>query len=370
MKMRALGRTGLSVSQLGFGAMRLPMLSNGTTVDRELSTPMFHAAFDAGVNYVDTAVGYCHEDSQRAVGDALKGYRERIIVSTKNPDYGTDESAWRRNLENSLARLNVSCIDIYKHHGINWKRYTEIVEPVSSKWMQKAKDEGLIRHISVSFHDSPENLIKIINTGYPDVITLQYNILDRQLADGIALAHEKGIGIVVMGPVGGGRLGASSPVLEGMVPGIKRVPELALRFVLSNQDISVALSGMSTMEQVRENCAVAADAGVLSGDDTKLIDDRMIQLKKMAELYCTGCNYCMPCPSEVAIPKIFERYNRGKIYGLWDNARSVYATIGREKWDAGQKADSCIECGACEEKCPQHIPIREQLREAHKALAV
>lgn len=368
MKHRALGRTGLSLSQLGFGAMRLPMTADGTRVDRERATPMFHAAFRAGVNYVDSAVGYCNEDSQRAVGDALKGFRDSIVVSTKNPDYGTDESAWRRNLENSLERLGVSHIDIYHHHTINWDRWQNVVEPHSSKWMRKAKDEGLIRHIAVSVHDSPANLIRIIKTGYPEVITIQYNILDRQNEEAIALAEDMGVGIVIMGPVGGGRLGAASPVLEGLVPGIQRVPELALRFVLANPGITTALSGMSTLEQVTENCAIAATAGALSATDKALIDERLVSLKKMADLYCTGCNYCMPCPQGVAIPKIFERYNRGRIYGLWDNARTAYAGLGVQKWDAGNKADSCIECGECEPKCPQHIPIIRQLAEAHKAL--
>jgi hypothetical protein len=363
---RELGNTGLKVSQLGFGAMRLPMVGEGeeARVDRALAIPMLHAAFDAGLTYVDTAVGYCNQDSQRVVGEALKGYRERIVLSTKNHEY-EDEAVWQRNLEDSLERLQVETIDIYNHHGINWERYVTSVEPRLSKLMRKAQDQGLIRHIGTSFHDTNENLIKLINTGYVSVITLQYNMLDRRLEEGIALAHERGIGIVVMGPVAGGRLGVNSDVLKALIPGVERVPELALRFVLSNPNVSVALSGMSTMQHVQENLAVASDGRSLSDEERQAIEAQLARLKAMAELYCTGCEYCMPCPQGVNIPHIFGKYNEARVYGLWDAAREAYQAWTRV---SGERADACVECGLCEEKCPQHIPIREQLREAHAAL--
>jgi uncharacterized protein len=251
---RELGRTGLKVSQLGFGAMRLPMCGEGENahIDRELAIPMIHRAFEAGVNYIDSAVGYCNSDSQRVVGEALKGWREKIVVSTKNHYYGEDEGEWWKLLEQSLERLQVDYIDIFNHHGMGWEGYTQHVKPRVGQWMQKAKEHGLIRHICNSFHDNNEALIKLVDSGYTSSVTLQYNMLDRQLEEGIAYAHEKGVGIVVMGPVGGGRLGVTSQVLEQMIPGVKRVPELALRFVLANPNVTVALSGMSTMQQVIE----------------------------------------------------------------------------------------------------------------------
>jgi predicted aldo/keto reductase-like oxidoreductase len=364
---RELGRTGYKVSQLGFGAMRLPMVGEGENerVDRDKAIPMIHRAFEGGVNYIDTAVGYCNQDSQRAVGEALKGWRDKIVVSTKNPQY-QDEKLWWQNLENSLERLQVDYIDIYNHHGLRWARYTEFVESKLSKCMRKAKEQGLIKHICNSFHDTNANLIKLIETGYTEVITLQYNILDRALEEGIALAHERGIGIVVMGPVGGGRLGASSEILEQVLPGIKRVPELALRFVLSNPHVSLALSGMSTMQQVEENIATTSDEITLTDEEKAAIDAHLQRLKGMADLYCTGCGYCLPCPNEVNIPRIFRAYNEARVYGLWQAATSAY-----DKWggpNPGKRADACVECGECEEKCPQHIPIREQLKEAHEAL--
>lgn len=370
MLYRALGRTGYRVSQLGFGSMRLPMKGEGQDahVDRDLAIPMYHRAFGAGVNYVDTAVGYCNQDSQRVVGEALKGWRDKIVISTKNPYYGEDEADWWKNLENSLERLQVEYIDIYNHHGPGWELYETAIAPRLSKWMIKAKEQGLIKHICCSFHDSNEALIKLVDTGYPEVITLQYNILFQDLADGIAHAYERGVGIVVMGPVGGGRLGASSPVLETLVPGIKRVPELALRFVLNNPNVSVALSGMSTMQQVEENLTTASDLQTLNAEEQAAIDEHLGRLKKMAELYCSGCGYCQPCPQDVNIPMIFNFYNVGRVYGLWDDARQNYETLGTVDWLKGAHADACTECGLCEEKCPQKLHIRDQLKEAHAAL--
>jgi len=364
---RQLGRTGYKVSQLGFGAMRLPMVGEGeqARVNRDLAIPMLHRAFEGGVNYVDTAVNYCNQDSQRAVGEALVGWRDRIIVSTKNHEYN-DEKAWWQNLEDSLKRLRIDYIDIYNHHGINWERYTTSVEPRLSAWMHKAKDQGLIKHICASFHDNNENLIRIVDTGYIDSITLQYNMLDRKLEEGIAHAHAQGLGVVVMGPVAGGRLGTSSPVLEGLLPQVKRVPDLALRFVLSNPGVTLALSGMSTMQQVEENLATASDAVSLTADDQAAIVEHLERLKSMADLYCTGCGYCMPCPHEVNIPQVFQKYNEARVYGLWDLARKAY---DESRWGSGKRADACVECGECEPKCPQNIPIREQLAEAHAALS-
>ena len=361
---RTLGRTGLQVSQLGFGAMRLPMARQGEQdrINRELAVPMIHRAFEAGVNYIDSAVVYGDGDSEEAVGEALKGWRDKIIVSTKNHCFGASEKEWRGHLDDSLRRLGIDCIDMYHHHAISWECFEKDIRPRVSAWMAQAKREGLIRHICVSFHDNNDALRKVIDADYADVITLQYNLLDRQLEDGIAYAHAKGIGVVVMGPVGGGRLGEPS---EALMDGAMRTPELALRFVLANPYISVALSGMSTMEQVGENLQIAKDPVALRPENRKAIEARLEHLKKLSGLYCTGCGYCMPCPQGVEISDVFDAYNRGRVYGLWNSARHKY----RHVHEKGHAAAACAECGACEPKCPQHIPIRERLKEAEKALA-
>lgn len=368
---RELGRTGLKVSRLGFGAMRLPMYGEGVNarVDRELAIPVIHRAFEAGINYIDTARGYCNEDSQKAVGEALDSWRNRVVVSTKNPYFGTDEKTWWKNLEDSLERLRVETIDIYNYHGISWRIFTEDIEPRVSSWMQSAYDQGLVRHICASFHDTNDSLIKIINTGCFESITLQYNMIDRRLEEGIAHAQEKGVGVVVMGPVSGGRLGEPSSVLSTMLNGKTRVPEIALRFVLANQYVTIALSGMNTIRHVDENVAVANDSSMLSDKELTEMREHLVKLRNIADLYCTGCGYCIPCPQEVNIPRIFELYNQANVYDIWETSRETYSQIVKVPWEPGKPADACIECGACEPKCPQNIPIRHQLSETHKILS-
>ncbi len=372
MDYRILGKTGLTVSRLGFGAMRLPMNGEGAkaVVDRERAIPMIRRALDLGVTYVDTARGYCNEDSQRAVGEALMGRRDSIVLSTKNPCFGSDEKVWWTNLENSLERLKTDYLDIYNYHGINWKIFTDDIEPRVSRWMRKAHDQGLVRHICMTFHDTPDALVKLIDTGMFESVTLQYNMIDRRLGDGIAHAHEQGLGVVVMGPVGGGRLGEPSSVLASMVDGRARVPELALRFVLANPGVTVALSGMSEMRHVEENVAIANDAAsTLNADELSEMGAHLEKLRNMADLYCTGCGYCMPCPQEVNIPRIFQLYNQARVYDIWETSRESYSQIGKVEWEPGRPSDACVECGECEPKCPQNISIRRQLREAHDILS-
>ena len=368
---RELGRTGLKVSQLSFGAMRLPMTGEGDKkhVDRDLAIPMLHRAFDAGVNYVDSAVFYCSHDSQQTVGEAIKGRRDEIIVSTKNHWYG-DEAGWWHHLDYSLKSLDVDYIDVYNHHGINWTKWTESVEPLLSKLMVRARDQGLIRHICCSFHDNNENLMSLVDTGYPESITLQYNMLDRQLEEGIAYAHDKGIGVVVMGAAAGGKLGAASEVFESLIPGIGRVPELALRFVLSNPNVSCVISGMSDMRQVEENLASSADATELSAGDRAAIAEHVERLGEMTRTYCTACGYCMPCNAgHVNIPEVFAAYSQGRVYGFWDHAQEAYEKIATGEDDTRNgTAEACTQCGECEGLCPQDLPIRERMQEIAAAM--
>ena len=281
---------------------------------------------------------------------------------------GVDEAAWWTNLEDSLRLLQVEKIDIYNQHGMSWERFTKAYEPHTYKWVCKAKEQGLIGHICCSFHDNCEALIKLVDTGLFSAITMQYNLVDQSLAPGMAHAHAKDVGVVVMGPIAGGMLGENSEAMRSLLPGAESTAELALRFVLSNPHVSLAISGMNEMEQVVENIAVGADDRILSADEIVALEGRMADLKKMADLYCTQCNYCMPCPADVAIPEIFHSYNRGRVYGLWAAARKDYGQIGSYQGDTRKRVDACADCGECEDKCPQDIPIRKQLAEAHEAL--
>mgnify|MGYP006282732199 CR=1 FL=1 len=363
MQYTTLGKTGLKVSRLGFGCMRLPM-ADKKTVNREKAIPMLHRAHELGINLYDTAVFYCQGDSQRVVGEAFEDRREDIVISTKNHHYDKDDKdGWWQHLENSLERLRTEYIDIYNHHGLNYDKYEKSVAGEGGIYeeMVSAKEQGLIRHICFSFHGSNEHLMKLVDTGRYDTVILQYNLLDRHLEDGIAHACESGMGVLVMGPVGGGRLGYPSDKASSLIGEVKSTPDLALRFVLSNSNVSVALSGMSAVEMVEENAETVSRAGDLSGEDFQRINEAIEERKKLSGLYCTGCNYCMPCPAGVDIPANFEALNLERVYGLTEHASQKYSQLEG-------KAALCQLCGKCLEPCPQDIDIPSRLSEAVETL--
>lgn len=370
MRYRTLGKTGLRVSALGFGAMRLPMVDEH--VDYDAATPMLARALDHGVNYIDSAWGYCNGTSEVAVGKAIKGrQRKDIVLSTKQPVRSAEDVAeWRARLETQLGRFDTPYIDIYNCHGLKWDEFLAYVAPKGGVLEQarKAQSEGLIGHLCLSCHDTPENMIRIIETGEFANITLQYNLLDRKNAPVIERAHALGVGVVVMGPVGGGRLAMSTDVLKPYLTAgreIKSTPEIAMRFVLANPGVTVALSGMNAFSQIEENVAIASRDEPLSAAELKQVDEALGEIQKLADLYCTGCEYCQPCPNGVKIAENFRLMNYARLYGLQDWARGAYAGLVN-RW--GGAAEKCIECGQCEPKCPQNIRIPEQLREVVAAL--
>lgn len=369
MQYRVLGKTGMRVSALGFGAMRLPMRDD--RVDEETAIPMLRRALELGVNYVDSAFGYCNSTSEIAVGKAIAAWpRDRVHLSTKLPVRSQEDVAeWRSRLETQLRRFDTDYVDIHNCHGLKWEEFCSYVAVPGGVLEQarRAQGEGLIRHLSLSCHDTPDNMRRLIDTGEFASITLQYNLLDRTNADVISYAYEKGMGVVVMGPVGGGRLGVSSDIIRGFLPEGRRVkstPEIALRFVLSHPGVAVALSGMSTMRQVEENVATASRAEPLSQAELRHVEEALDETRRLADLYCTGCGYCLPCPNEVKIPDNFRLMNYHRLYGLTEYARREYARLVAQ----GGSADQCQECGQCEPKCPQSLRIVDQLREVAAGL--
>jgi uncharacterized protein len=369
---RTMGKTGLKVSALGFGCMRLPM-KNASTVDRDKAVPMLQRAYASGVNYFDTGKWYCAQDSEKTLGEALKGMsRDKVYLSTKYAQEKPTADDLREKFETSLRILDVQYVDFYHLWGISWESFRTKMDipggPLSA--FLRLKDEGLVRHLSFSFHSGPEDIPRIVDTGYFESMLCQYNLLDRRNEPGIQYAASRGLGVVIMGPVGGGRLGTRSEVIERMVPGTRAVstPELALRFVLTNPGVTIALSGMSTMEQVEQNIATVSKEALLTDDEQVRIRETAQANQKFMDLYCTGCAYCIPCPHEVNIPKVFEAMNLKKVWGLEEAARTMYKEIGTNQWVTGKRADACEECGECEPKCPQKIPIIEQLKESRQAL--
>jgi predicted aldo/keto reductase-like oxidoreductase len=235
---------------------------------------------------------------------------------------------------------------------------------------ERAKSEGLIKHLSFSFHDDAKNLREIVDSGRFESVLIQYNLLDRQNEDNLAYAKEKGLGVVIMGPVGGGKLGAPSELIRGL---LKEKPastaEMAMRFVLANPNADVSLSGMSTMAQVEENAKISANGAKLSDAEMSQITKMLAENQKLAELYCTSCDYCMPCPQKINIPHLFGIMNTHRVYELTEHAISLYNETMRGKaWTKSESPATCTECGVCEKKCPQKLPIMQQLRETHETL--
>ncbi len=371
------GQTGISLSALGFGAMRLPMAGEGH-VDDEKAVPLMQKAFALGVNYVDTAPYYCGKDSERAVGLALKGWRDKVYLSTKNPAIDSEGGKWRKNLENSLKKLDTDYIDFYHLWGINLENFRKMEMPGGPvDDARKALQEGLIRHLCFSFHDSAENMLPIIDSGLFTSVLCQYNLLDRGNEEAIAYAKKKGLGVIIMGPVGGGRLGAPSDVVKNLLKTeIKSTAEMALRFVLANPNINIALSGMENEKMLLENVQVASIGGQLSDAEVEQVKAMLDENKRLMDLYCTGCNYCMPCPQKINIPRLFQLMNYHRVYKLTEYAQKEYKRTmvpladRKDDWHKQQGLDAsvCVECGKCEKKCPQHLQIIHQLQETRKAL--
>ncbi|MDR1664675.1 MAG: aldo/keto reductase [Clostridiales bacterium] len=370
------GGTGAKVSKLGFGAMRLPMkeINGKSVVDEDLAVPLMRRAFDLGVNYVDTAPGYCEKLSEAAVGKALKGYRHKVYLSTKNAiDGDKDGGRWTERLEHSLKQLDTDYIDFYHFWGIGLNGFRSWqglkFGPVEAGI--KAKEQGLIKHLSFSYHDAPENFAEIVDSGCFESVLIQYNLLDRSNEKNLEYAQSKGLGVVVMGPVGGGRLGVPSEVIRGLLENKPvSTAEMALRFVMANENVNVALSGMSEISQVEENAEIASRTGHLTEDERRRVTQMMEENKRLADLYCTGCKYCMPCPQNINIPHLFALMNNHRVYNLTDHAKQEYkTTLEGTGWVKSAAPSACIECGACEGKCPQKLPIIRQLKEVAAELA-
>lgn len=366
---REFGKTGEKISALGFGCMRFPELEvdGKKVVDIDKTDEMLGEAYAQGVNYFDTAPYYCNSNSEAALGHGVKAFRDKVLLSSKFPtEVAKKPGDFRRQLESTLTNLGSDYLDFYHFWGISKDKFDNIIMAQNLlEDARKAKEEGLIRHISFSFHDAPIVIKHIIDTseaaGVPmESMLCQYNLLDRSNEEMLAYAHEKGLGTVAMGPVGGGRLAAPTQ-LYSKLTGKESLPtyELAFKFCLGNPNLNCALSGMQTLDMVKKNTAIASGNVEFSEEEWKVLGDSMEQLKKFSDLYCTGCKYCQPCPAGIEIPRIFNMFTYHNVYGLTDHAKGMY---NKYVEDGGALSDKCLNCGFCERKCPQHLKIREQLK--------
>ena len=384
METRAFGNTGMEVSPLGFGVMRLPMKGGGKTVnsntidqvDVETSIQMIHDAIEGGINYFDTAYNYIGGYSERILGQALQGgLREKVHIATKSPAwlYKAPED-FDRFLQEQLERLQTTYIDNYLLHSMNGGSWKKTVRNNAIDGMVRAKASGKVRNIGFSFHDDLELFEEILNAADWDFCQIQLNYYDQDYQAGLKgmrMAAERGLAVVVMEPLRGGLLvnlpKEAQAAFDESGYGRSNV-EWALDWLWNMPEVSCVLSGMSTPEQLRQNMGYAAKAkpGMLSAEEQQVIARAKAALDARAAIPCTGCNYCVDlCPNKIAIPYNFRAYNMGVLYDDMELAKDFYRN---EVTSYGRRADSCISCGSCEEICPQHIKISELLPKVDELL--
>jgi predicted aldo/keto reductase-like oxidoreductase len=379
LQYRKFGKLEWEVSVLGFGTMRLPLTDgNPANVDEPESIRMIRYAIDHGVNYLDTAYPYHSGKSERIVGWALKnGYRERIKLATKLPTWLVESAKdFDRYFNEQLERLQTEKIDFYLLHGLNGKNWPKVRDLGVLRWAEDMITDGRFDHLGFSFHDDT-NVFKEIVDSYDNwtLSQIQYNYMDVDYQAGrrgLEYAAGKGLAVVIMEPLRGGCLSKKPPEqvakLWAGAPKKRTPAEWGLLWVWNQPEVSVALSGMSAMEHVVENVAVAdrSRPGTLTADELELIDQVREAYRNLGPVPCTNCGYCMPCPNGVEISSIFQMYNEAMMYDDPRIARFRYQGPGGLKEE--QRADQCIECMECVEICPQAIPIPEWLQKVHALL--
>jgi len=376
MRYRRFGRLDWQVSALGFGAMRLPVIDRDPSCIHEAeATQMLHYAIDHGVNYVDTAYAYHGGMSEPFLGRALQGgYRGRVRLATKLPSWQVERAEdFDRYLDEQLERLQTDYLDFYLLHNLNAKVWAKLRDLGVLRWAERAMASGRFRSFGFSFHDRYEVFQEIVDaTDLWTLCQIQYNYMDEHNQAGrrgLQYAAGKGLAVVVMEPIRGGSLARNIPpqvqAIWDEAP-VRRTPaEWALQWVWNHPEVSVALSGMSTMRHVVENVASAdrSGPGILTAEELALIARVRDAYLGLRPIPCTDCGYCQPCPQGVNIPRTFELYNDAFMYRYPDRARAFYTWLR-----ADERADQCIACRECEEKCPQQIAIPDWLEKVHAFL--
>jgi predicted aldo/keto reductase-like oxidoreductase len=375
MQYRKFGKLDWQVSALGFGCMRLPIRDgDSSNIDEPEAIRMLRYAIDQGVNYLDTAYPYHGGNSERVVGKALQdGYRDKVYLATKLPAWAVEsEDDFDKYLNEQLEKLQTDHIDVYLLHGMRANRWEAMKKYGVLESAERAKADGRIRQLGFSFHDSYDVFQQVVD-GYDDwaMCQIQYNYMNEDYqagTEGLKYAASKGLAVVVMEPLLGGKL-VNPPqpvqVLWESAEKERSAAEWALTWLWNKPEVTVALSGMSTFEHVRENVAAAerAEVGVLRSEELTLIEQVRDKYDELCPVPCTQCRYCMPCPNGVDIPRNFAVFNNGVMYNAFAEARRRYGRMAEEI-----RASACIQCRVCEEKCPQNILISEWMPLVHEVL--
>lgn len=383
MLYRDFGKTGERVSVLGFGCMRLPVIGHDSTnIDENSAINMIHYAIDQGVNIIDTAYPYHGTsldhggESEPFVAKVLKnGYREKVKIATKLPSWiiKTREDM-DKYLNEQLKRLKTDYIDFYMIHCINKTYWETLKEHDFEEFLNEAIADGKIKHAGFSFHDRIELFKDVVDYYNWSFCLIQYNYMDDDYQagkEGLEYAYKKGLGIAVMEPLRGGQLAVGIPqeVLDTFSQiNKKRSPaEWALRWVWNHPEVSLVLSGMNGMDQVVENLKIAEEAqpNSLTNEELDIITHAKSVFKEKLEINCTGCGYCLPCPSGVNIPENFSKYNDYFLFGS-PETKEEYKFNYMAQIVENERASACIKCNSCEEHCPQDIKIIPELKKVKK----
>ncbi|MEY8518379.1 aldo/keto reductase [Lachnospiraceae bacterium 29-84] len=360
------------LSVLGYGCLRFSRKGSG--IDQGKAEEEMRIAIENGVNYFDTA--YTYGGSEACLGKFLaKGYRDRVKIATKLPHYYLkQEGDMERYFQEQQKRLQTDYVEYYLMHMLNdvaaWERLKGLG---IQEWISQKKASGQIQNIGFSFHGNTDNFLKILESYDWDFCQIQYNYMDEHSQAGrrgLLRAHEKGMPVIIMEPLRGGRLVQGLPkdaakVFEQEKP--KRSPaEWGLRWLLSQPEVTVVLSGMNDASQVRENVRIASEAsvGCMSGHDMEVIERVKAKINRSIKVPCTGCGYCMPCPGGVDIPGCFSAYNTRYTDSWFQGMKSYFMCTALRTNPSN--ASKCMKCGKCEQHCPQSIQIRKELAQVKK----
>ena len=385
MQYRNFGKLDWKVSALGLGAMRLPVIdADAGHIDEAKATKLVRYAIDHGVNYVDTAYPYHLGNCESFLGRALKdGYRARVKLATKQPCWLVKERAdFDRLLDEQRARLDTATIDFYLLHSLDAERWHAVRDLGVLDWAERAMADGRIGHLGFSFHDNYDVFQEIVDAynGWT-FCQIQYNYLDEERqagTRGLEYAAGKGLAVVVMEPLRGGLLAgrAGQQAGKGLPPTIQALwdsavqrrsaARWALQWLWHRPSVSLVLSGMSTLAQVKENVVSANSSrpGLLTSEELTLVSRVRDEYRRLTPIPCTECKYCQPCPNGVNIPTIFAFYNAAMMFNAPGHARHSYSNSVPE----AERADKCLQCGECETQCPQKIEIMQWLPKVHEYL--
>ncbi len=349
MRKRILGRTGWEVSTIGFGAIKLPQVS------QKDCNMLLNQAIDLGINFVDTAD--CYSDSEQKIGKALSKRRNEFYLSTKIDE--RDRAGVSGKLERSLQRLRTDRIDLVLFHDVRESEYDDIFERDGLEALEKAKREGKILDIGISIHHSVSTMKKAIESGAFSVLMIAYSPLDedRLASDIIPFAYQNGMGLIAMKPLAGGRLGEwrgwNKDYFKTESPA-----QISLRYVLTNPNITCAIPGMTNLSELAENVKVGENPIGLTNEEIAPLMDWVGEIGKG---FCRNCGYCLPCPEGISIPDIFRFEGYYDRYGLKGWAAAQYQSLPI-------KAEACSSCNQCLIRCPYGVPVPDRLKEIHLKL--